>query len=530
MRPQDERFWEQYRTTPKAFVSLEAGQRLWRSRYGELTSFRVRRQPRACRRIARETQFLPKLRSAIDPLALGLAVSNVRAQSLAASRGATDFGEYFVYFSFFLVVSALVLAALFFKLGVEQRVREVGLLRAVGFGPAQVRRQFLGEGLLLAVAGGVLGVLGALGVCRGHHVRAADVVGGCGRHDVADAARHADVVGCGRDWRGRRRGRLHLVDAAVAQPDLGAEPAGWEIARADDGAAGCQHPPLRNSSGDRGCSRVIGVALLGAGSAGWIAREGAFFGAGSALLVASLCLFFMALRRHGPSALDGTRLAAGVAPGLPIRAVSSRAQRVVDGRDRLGDVHPHLGGCVPTWRRRSQTRAPHSGVGGYSAVRRNAAAGRRRLNSRAARDAMNLFDLDPAVTLRAVPPAPGRRCELPESVRAEKPEDSRADRCVPGQRPLCVSGALANDRCRTRESLAAADREEADGAVPVIADANSMTYVLHKQLGEDMVIKRGGREIRLRLVGALRDSIFQGELLMSQANFIRLFPDSRGIA
>jgi hypothetical protein len=106
--------------------------------------------------------FLPKLRAAIDPVALGLTVRNVRAQSLDASRGATDFGEYFVYFSFFLVVSALVLAALFFKLGVEQRVREVGLLRAVGFGPGKVRQIFLGEGVVLAVIGGGLGVLGAL--------------------------------------------------------------------------------------------------------------------------------------------------------------------------------------------------------------------------------------------------------------------------------------------------------------------------------------------------------------------------------
>ena len=54
-------------------------------------------------------------------------------EGLDASGGATDFGEYFTYFSFFLVVSALMLAALFFKLGVEQRAREVGLLRAVGF-------------------------------------------------------------------------------------------------------------------------------------------------------------------------------------------------------------------------------------------------------------------------------------------------------------------------------------------------------------------------------------------------------------
>ena len=80
-------------------------------------------------------------------------------EGLAASRGATDFGEYFVYFSFFLVVSALVLVVLFFKLGVEQRVREVGLLRAVGLVAA--RRSAgcsLPKGCMLAVAGSLLGV------------------------------------------------------------------------------------------------------------------------------------------------------------------------------------------------------------------------------------------------------------------------------------------------------------------------------------------------------------------------------------
>jgi cell division protein FtsX len=98
-----------------------------------------------------------------DPLSLGLTVVDARAQGVGAARGATDFGQYFVYFSFFIVVSALVLAVLFFKLGIEQRVREVGLLRAVGFGPARVRRLFLQEGLLLAVVGSALGIAGALG-------------------------------------------------------------------------------------------------------------------------------------------------------------------------------------------------------------------------------------------------------------------------------------------------------------------------------------------------------------------------------
>src|SRR4030095_9575151 len=63
----------------------------------------------------------------------------------------------------FLVWSALLLAALFFRLSVEQRARELGLLRAVGFSTARVRRLFLAEGLALALVGGGLGAAAALG-------------------------------------------------------------------------------------------------------------------------------------------------------------------------------------------------------------------------------------------------------------------------------------------------------------------------------------------------------------------------------
>jgi ABC-type antimicrobial peptide transport system permease subunit len=55
-----------------------------------------------------------------------------------------------------------------------------------------------------------------------------------------------------------------------------------------------------------------------------------------------------------------------------------------------------------------------------------------------------------------------------------------------------------------------------------------MTYVLHRRLGEDIVIAHGGRQVRLRLVAALRDSIFQGELLMAPARFVELFPEQEG--
>ena len=93
---------------------------------------------------------------------MGFSVYDVRAQGLAASSGATDFGEYFTYFSTFLVVSALLLAGLFFKLGVEQRLQEVGLLQALGLDPAAIRRLFVGEALVLAGIGGVVGIAGAI--------------------------------------------------------------------------------------------------------------------------------------------------------------------------------------------------------------------------------------------------------------------------------------------------------------------------------------------------------------------------------
>ena len=72
------------------------------------------------------------------------------------------------------------------------------------------------------------------------------------------------------------------------------------------------------------------------------------------------------------------------------------------------------------------------------------------------------------------------------------------------------------------------EREDDDGAIPVIGDANSMTYVLHKSIGDAIVVDQGGQQLRMKLVATLADSIFQSELLMSEANFLRLFPEQEG--
>ncbi|HEX5706960.1 MAG TPA: ABC transporter permease, partial [Pyrinomonadaceae bacterium] len=55
------------------------------------------------------------------------------------------------------------------------------------------------------------------------------------------------------------------------------------------------------------------------------------------------------------------------------------------------------------------------------------------------------------------------------------------------------------------------------------------SYVLKRKVGEVFEIEgAGGAPVRLRVVAALADSIFQGELLMSERNFLRHFPEEEG--
>ena len=97
-----------------------------------------------------------QLRSAMDPMTV-LNVQDVRQASLDASRGATDFGEYFLYFSFFLVVAALLFAGMFFRFGIEQRIQEISTLRAVGWPVRHIQKLLIIESLYIAGIGAIVG-------------------------------------------------------------------------------------------------------------------------------------------------------------------------------------------------------------------------------------------------------------------------------------------------------------------------------------------------------------------------------------
>ncbi len=53
--------------------------------------------------------------------------------------------------------------------------------------------------------------------------------------------------------------------------------------------------------------------------------------------------------------------------------------------------------------------------------------------------------------------------------------------------------------------------------------------MFHRGVGDDFVFTpQGGREIRLRIVGALADSVLQSELVIGEGAFVELFPRREG--
>ena len=165
IRSKDEDYWDKYKATPKTFVSLDAGKRLWQNRFGDLTNIRMRAalgQDISTTRSLFETEFLKK----IKPEQIGFQFLSLQQEGLKASSGSTDFGMLFSSLSGFIIIAVALLVGMVFRIGVEQRSREVGILQAVGYPLAKIRRNFLFEGVFIACIGSLLGCLLAVGYAQ----------------------------------------------------------------------------------------------------------------------------------------------------------------------------------------------------------------------------------------------------------------------------------------------------------------------------------------------------------------------------
>jgi hypothetical protein len=260
------------------------------------------------------------------------------------------------------------------------------------------------------------------------------------------------------------------------------------------------------------------LVLLVAASTGRISAAGAFFGAGGSLLVAAVlatAVFLRSRRRRPVHRLFG----------LGLRGASFRPDRSVLCVALVAAAAFVIVSVGAFRREGGDTSARDGESGGYTLLAESLLPLHHDPATKEGREALNL----PTEALEGVGIAP---------FRMRKGQDvSCLNLYRPGDPTVLApaSAFLDAGRFAFQASLAETAEERANpwrllegerrnGAIPVIADASSLTYVLHKKLGDEMEV--GGA--RVVFVAALRPGLFQGELLMADRHFRSAFPDEEG--
>jgi hypothetical protein len=209
-------------------------------------------------------------------------------------------------------------------------------------------------------------------------------------------------------------------------------------------------------------------------------------------------------------------------------ALIASATFIIVAVDAFRRDHTMLG-QVPSGQ---QTSSP-SGTGGFALMGESLLPIFQNWNTQEGRDALGFSEQDSrawsessVVRFRL---RPGEDTSCLNLFQPRKPRILAPERGHPAEGRFAFQAVLAGDEAEKRNPWRLLDRVFPDGAVPVIGDANSLQYVLHLKVGEDWLLENDGREaLKLRVVAALADSLFQSELLMSEQNFKRLFPEQQG--
>jgi ABC-type lipoprotein release transport system permease subunit len=525
IQDRDEHYWEKYRATPKAYVTLEKGQDLWGSRFGQVTSIRV--APRlATDDLAQvQEQFGNALLAHLRPEQAGFTFEDVKQRGLDAARGSADFGAYFLMFSIFLIAAALLLVGLLFRLNLERRAPEVGVLLATGYRERRVRNLLLGEGAIVAAIGALLGILGAalyawllLELLRAWWPGAID----------------RSLLRLHLGWGSIAIGYVTSLVIATAtmlwavRTLSHVSPRALLAGETSDMPASSSSLSQKWSLGIAALAFVVALALLVlAGFTDDPAAEAAtFFGGGAVLLIASLMAVWAWLRRPrqlrlgspGPSALAhlGMRNAArSPMRSLLVAGLLAFAVFLVVGASSFQRVAGDT------------ARGPHSGTGGFALIGESSLPIYQDLNSEAGRAELNLPDQADALLADA----------RFYGFRLKAGDDASCLNLLQPTRPqiLGVPAAFAAlnrfrfETPRTSDNPWTLLDSHAGPEIPAFVDATTAKYILHRQVGDTLeVINERGENVPLQIVGLLDGSIFQSQLLISEADFLRLYPNHDG--
>lgn len=535
----DDEFWSKYRTTPKAYVTLTAARKLWGTRFGDTTSVRLHSV------YGDQEAALPEYRAALlrhlDPARGGFAFDPVAERLHAAGKGSTDFGMLFLAFSFFLIAAALMLVGLLFRLSLERRSREVGLLRSAGYPLRTVRRLLLLEGLIVSAVGSAVGLVAALGYAAGMLYLLAELwptpgVGSFLRLHVSPMSLAIGFVASvlmselAVWWAVRGLNRIepsHLLKGVTGDESAVPAPSRWGPRIAVVGLVG-----------------AIVLLFLGPSMPPGEPQAGTFFGGGALLLAAGLAAVWTWLklprratvRAVGPLGMrNATRnptrslLTAGLLASAAFLLVAVESFRREPGADFLARTGGS-GGFPLLAETDSPVFQDLTGEATLADVERELQ--KRSQDAGKPPDELRLAAIEQVFRTVTV---------YPFRVRAG--DDASCLNLYQATRPrvLGVPDTLIDRGGFQFSSTLALTPEEkanpwlllrqAGDVMPAFVEENTAVWQLKKGLGDEIEVPdEEGRPVRMKIAGLLKDSVFQSEVVIGDAAFRRSFPRTEGFS
>ena len=520
IRDIDEDYWDRYRSAPKAFVALETAKKLWTSRFGQLTAVRV--APAAGQTLEEASvQLRQELKRHLNAAAYGLSFQPVKAQALEASSGATDFSVLFISFSMFLIAAAAMLVALLFRLGVERRSKEIGLLLAAGQPVPMVRRLLLKEATVVASMGCLLGLPAAVGyaalMVHGLSTWWSDAVGGSflelhvAAPSLIGGAAGSLLMMVISIWLGVRK-LERLTPRAMLAGAL-------EEAPASSAAVYRARRPKIVALSSAGLAALLAIV---AATVEDVPAVAVFFGVGALLLVASLAFFRVTLLRHSTATISGH----GAAPLAKLGARNGRRYptRSVLSAGLVASA-TFVIVAVALNRHDVTTQEPslNSGDGGFRFIAES--------DLPVYRDQLEFEDAEeaPPMQIFSLRAKPGEDASCLNLYRPSKPTLLGASAGLIERGGFAFQSTLAESEQESANPWLLLDKKFDGDAIPVFGDANSVQWILHLGLGKDLTFTdEQGRGRRLVIAGLLSQSVFQSQLIMSEANFLDMFPSHGG--
>ncbi len=540
----DDYYWAKYGPAPKAFFDLDAARGWWSSRYGSATSLRLgaadgQSLEESTKKF--ESDFL----KALPMDSVGLSIQPVKFQGLQAASGTTDFSGLFIGFSFFMILSGLMLISLLVRLGIERRASEIGLLSAIGFSPSRIGRVLLLEQFSVVLIGAVIGIVAAVGYA-GLLIYGLRTlwVGAVGTTELRLSVQPTSLIigfvatllaaSLSAWWglRGLRKLSPRELLAGLT-----------ELTERDEARAARRTRLRRFASRLLLLSVTIIAVVVAFGMPAKEAFSGLswstvlFFVVGMSTLSSAICAF--------AAWLDGDRFVSIIGSGqvallrLSLRNATRQRRRSLLSLALIASAS-FLLVAVAAGRRNPAVETPdwNSGNGGFLLVAESATPLIHDLSTAKGR---NKLDLRANSTEGLTPPAGLLESMTVASFRVRPGENASCLNLYQTRVPMILGVpkeffTVWSERFKFINAprmkagpWVLLEKPDADNAIPVFGDMNTLMYSLHKGVGDTIKVPDDTNpKATLRIAGMLDSSVFQGVLLMSEENFRNVFPEQAG--